>query len=149
MYSRIIAPIDGSAVSTRACAEAIRLAVDQKAALRLVHVVSFAFTSAVLGGAQTADLLRRLREDARQILDEAETSARKAGLTEVESRMIEHHAAQIGEAIIEDAKKWNAELIVMGTHGRRGFARIVMGSDAEYVARHARVPVLLVCGASN
>ena len=149
MYGRIIVPIDGSALSSRACAEAIKLAVDQKAVLRFVHVVSYAFVSAVLGGTQTAELMRRMREDAQELLSEAVTAARKAELENVESRVIEHHATQIGEAIVEDARQWNADLIVMGTHGRRGFARLVMGSDAEYVARHSSVPVLLFPGAST
>ncbi|HEX2789295.1 MAG TPA: universal stress protein [Steroidobacteraceae bacterium] len=143
MYERILVAIDGSDTSSRACVEAIRLASAQKARLRVLYVVSYAYVSAILGGGQTGDLLRRLRADAQTALDAAEVAGRNAGL-EVEPRLLEHHSTQIGEGIIEDAQKWQADLIVMGTHGRRGFARDVLGSDAVYVAGHARVPVLLV-----
>ncbi len=143
MYSRILAAIDGSDTASCACSEAIRLAVDQKARLRLLHIVSYAYISAVLGGEQSGELLRRLREDAQATLDQAETAAHKAGV-DTEPHLLEHYSTQIGEGIVEDAKKWRADLIVMGTHGRRGFARAVIGSDAGYVAQHAPVPVLLV-----
>ncbi|HWW21994.1 MAG TPA: universal stress protein [Steroidobacteraceae bacterium] len=143
MYQRILVAIDGTDSSSRACTEAINLAVDQKARLRLLHVVSYAYVSAVLGGASSGDVMRRLREDGQDVLSAAAAPARAAGL-EVEPRLFEHHSTQIGEGIIEDAQVWHADLIVMGTHGRRGFARAVLGSDAEFVARHAPVPVLLV-----
>jgi nucleotide-binding universal stress UspA family protein len=148
MYNRILVATDGSDTASRACTEAIKLASDQKARLRVLYVISYAYLSAVLGGAYTGDLLRRLRADAQTTLEATEAAARSAGL-EVEPSLLEHHSTQIGEAIIEDAQKWRAELIVMGTHGRRGFARAVIGSDAEYVARHAPVPLLLVRSAST
>jgi nucleotide-binding universal stress UspA family protein len=143
VYQRILAAIDGSETSSRACTEAINLAVDQKARLRLLHVISYAYVSAVLVGGSTGDVMRRLRDDGQELLGAAAAPAREAGL-EVEPRLFEHHSTQIGEGIIEDAKTWQADLIVMGTHGRRGFARAVLGSDAEFVARYAPVPVLLV-----
>ena len=144
MYDRILVAIDGSATASRACTEAIKLAVDQKARLRVLHVLSFSFVSAVLGSTTGGgDLLRRLRADGQDTLDATEAEAVRAGV-EVEPRLLEHHSTQIGEAIVEDAEKWRAKVIVVGTHGRRGFARDVMGSDAEYVALHSPVPVLLV-----
>jgi nucleotide-binding universal stress UspA family protein len=143
MYNRILLATDGSDTASRASAEAISLASDQKARLRILCVISYAYVSAVLGGAYTGELLRRVRADAQAALATTEAAARSAGL-EVEPRLLEHQSTQIGEAIIEDAEKWQADLIVMGTHGRRGFARAVIGSDAEYVASHAPVPLLLV-----
>jgi nucleotide-binding universal stress UspA family protein len=143
MYQRILVAIDGTDTSSRACTEAINLAVDQKARLRLLHVVSYAYVSAVLGGGSTGDVMRQLRADGEELLKAALAPARGAGL-EVEPRLFEHHSTQIAEGIIEDAQSWQADLIVLGTHGRRGFARAVLGSDAEYVARYAPVPVLLV-----
>jgi nucleotide-binding universal stress UspA family protein len=53
-------------------------------------------------------------------------------------------AGPAAEAILRDARKWGADLIVMGTHGRRGLRRVVLGSDAEQVVRMSKVPVLLV-----
>lgn len=143
MYNRILVATDGSDTSSRACTEAISLASDQKARLRVLYVISYAYVSAVLGSAYTGDLLRRMRAEGQATLEATEAAARSAGL-EVEPRLLEHQSTQVGEAIIEDAQKWQADLIVMGTHGRRGFARAVIGSDAEYVARHTPVPLLLV-----
>jgi len=55
----------------------------------------------------------------------------------------------VADVILKQAKKTRADLIVMGTHGRRGVARLVMGSDAEGVVRGAPVPVLLVRSADK
>ncbi len=51
---------------------------------------------------------------------------------------------QVGECILRAAREYHADLIICGTHGRRGIRRLLVGSDAEYVVRHAPVPVLLV-----
>jgi nucleotide-binding universal stress UspA family protein len=58
--------------------------------------------------------------------------------------MLESFGGRAADFIVEQANKWRADLIVLGTHGRRGVKRLVMGSDAEQVIRTARVPVLLV-----
>jgi nucleotide-binding universal stress UspA family protein len=58
--------------------------------------------------------------------------------------MIESFGGRAADFIVEQARKWRADLIVLGTHGRRGVRRLVMGSDAEQVIRATRVPVLLV-----
>jgi nucleotide-binding universal stress UspA family protein len=143
MYNRILVATDGSDTASRACSEAINLATEQNARLRVLYVISYAYVSAILGNAYTGDLLRRMRAEGKATLEATEAAARAAGL-EVEPRLFEHQSTQIGEAIVEDAQTWQANLIVMGTHGRRGFARAVIGSDAEYVARHTPVPLLLV-----
>jgi nucleotide-binding universal stress UspA family protein len=143
MYNRILVATDGSDTASRACSEAINLATEQNARLRVLYVMSYAYVSAILGNAYSGDLLRRMRAEGKATLEATEAAARAAGL-EVEPRLFEHQSTQIGEAIVEDAQTWQASLIVMGTHGRRGFARAVIGSDAEYVARHTPVPLLLV-----
>ena len=51
---------------------------------------------------------------------------------------------RVADEVLSEAKKWRADLIVMGTHGRRGLRRLVLGSDAEQIVRLANVPVLLV-----
>jgi nucleotide-binding universal stress UspA family protein len=63
---------------------------------------------------------------------------------DAESGLVDNFAGRVAEAIVEQAKRWRADLIVMGTHGRRGFDRLLMGSNAELVARYSSVPVLLV-----
>ena len=144
MYKRILVPVDGSRTSTLGLHEAIRLAQHHESRLRLVHVVdAFIVTPAFEGGPYVKDIQKTFRADGSRILKKAEALARKRGL-EVDSVMFEIVGGGAAETIVEQARKWRADLIVIGTHGRRGVSRLVMGSDAEEVARSAPVPVLLV-----
>jgi nucleotide-binding universal stress UspA family protein len=79
------------------------------------------------------------------MLDEGESIARAAGI-EVDTVLVEAMGGQAGTDIVKQAMEWPADLIVCGTHGRRGVRRLVLGSDAEYIVRHTPVPVLLVRG---
>jgi nucleotide-binding universal stress UspA family protein len=144
MYSKILVPVDGSESSLLGLQHAILLAKDQKAVLRLLHVVhDYLVTGGRYALAHPGELLRELRERGQSILSDAASSARKQGIDpEIES--VETPVGPVGAAIAEYAERWPADLIVLGTHGRRGIRRLVMGSDAEYVVRTTPVPVLLV-----
>jgi nucleotide-binding universal stress UspA family protein len=143
MYKRILVPLDGSDTATRGLTEALKLAVDQQAQLRLLHVISAAYVNAALLGGTHPDLLPRIRAEAEAILQAALNRAKSAGVV-AEPQVLEYDSAQIGGAILEEAQRWHADLIVMGTHGRRGLSRVVLGSDAEYVIHHTSIPVLLL-----
>jgi len=145
MYKRILVPIDGSPASNLGLNEAIKLAKDQGAKLRLFHLVDeyIGVSSAEGVMLDTSDLLESLRQGGKKIIEKAEALARRNGLTP-ESVMIESFGGRAADFIVQQAKKWRADLIVLGTHGRRGVKRLVMGSDAEQVVRTTRVPVLLV-----
>jgi nucleotide-binding universal stress UspA family protein len=93
----------------------------------------------------TTTVIDALRDAGKRILADAEAAVRQAGI-EPESVLVETIGGPAAEAIIAQAGSWPAELIVMGTHGRRGLARVAMGSDAEEVVRASPVPVLLVRG---
>jgi len=97
------------------------------------------------GLVKSGELLKELREHGQAILNEAVASARKQGVA-ADTETVESPMGPVGAAIAEYAEQWPADLIVIGTHGRRGIRRLVMGSDAEYVVRTTRVPVLLVRG---
>ena len=146
MYKKILVPIDGSPASNLGLNEAIKLAKDQGAKLRLFHLVDeYIAVSSPDGMAfsNTDDLLESLRQGGKKIIEKAEALARRNGLTP-ESVMLECFGGRAADFIVEQATKWRADLIVLGTHGRRGVKRLVMGSDAEQVVRTTRVPVLLV-----
>ncbi len=144
MYKKILVPIDGSPASTRGLDEAIQLAKDQGAELRLLHVLNEWLTvSPDATGAATGAVSEGLRVSANLILDEGDARARRSGITP-NTVLLEQIGTPVGEVILKHAAEWGANLIVCGTHGRRGVRRLVMGSDAEYILRHTRVPVLLV-----
>jgi nucleotide-binding universal stress UspA family protein len=148
MFRRILVPIDGSPTSNRGLDEAIGLASDQHAKICLLHVVD----ELVLTGADAMlyvpanyfdDFIRASRAGGEKLLARAEAKVRKRGI-EVDTVLLETVGRPVADLIIKQAKKWRADLIVLGTHGRRGFSRLVMGSDAELVLRETHLPVLLV-----
>jgi nucleotide-binding universal stress UspA family protein len=144
MYGKILVPVDGSETAALGLEEAIRLATSQGSTLRLLHVVDdLAAYASPQAAVYSQQLLEALRARGQAILADAKELARKRGLA-AETKWVEATGGSAGEAIIEEAGKWPADLIVLGTHGRRGIARLVLGSDAEHVVRSASVPVLLV-----
>lgn len=145
MYKRILVPVDGSDTSALGLSEAIKLCKDQKAELRLIHIVDELVSYGGADGAAnyTGNIIELLRDAGKNILETAENQVQKAGL-DSESAMLEQFGGQAAGLIVEDAKQWKADLIVLGTHGRRGIKRLVMGSDAEQIVRTTPVPILLV-----
>ncbi len=145
MYRNILVPVDGSDTSTSGVLEAIKLAKAEGARLRLVHVVNTAVVAMEYAAAFGAlsDLPQRLRDDGEATLKQVESVVRQNGL-QSEAIILGTTMDNTGELIINQAKEWPADIIVMGTHGRRGLARLVLGSNAEYVLRHTPVPILLV-----
>lgn len=144
MYGKILVPIDGSDTSKRGFTEACRLAKEQGARLRCLFVVDEHYLTAnYMGFMYLPDLIDKLRDNGKEILDEAAEQARKSGV-QVESVMRESAERRVSFLILDEAKTWPADLIVMGTHGRRGLSHLALGSDAESVVRNSAVPVLLV-----
>lgn len=146
MYKRILVPVDGSRTSMLGLQEAIRLTKACKAKLRLIHVVdeSVALQDSVHTFG-TTDMLGILKKGGQESLKRALDLVARQGV-KAESGLVESFTRQVAEIVVRDAKKWRADLIVMGTHGRRGFSHMVLGSDAEMVIRSTPVPVLLVRG---
>ena len=148
MYSRILVAIDGSDTSDLALREAIKLAQELHSLLRLVHVVDLTLVYTDLGGPYVLDYQRAIQAAGQKVIADAAAIAREAGIefdtAPIVIDMVGQHAY---DAIEDEAKHWRAELIVIGTHGRRGVRRWLLGSVAEGVARVATKPVLLVRGA--
>lgn len=144
MYGKILVPVDGSSTSLKGLAEALKLAGVLKARIRLLHVVNELILDPALTPSVYYDrLIEGMRETGKAILDNARTIATQQG-TDVEVELVESIGGRASDYIVAAAQQWPADLIVMGTHGRRGVSRLTMGSDAELVARSAPVPVLLV-----
>jgi nucleotide-binding universal stress UspA family protein len=144
MYKRILVAIDGSDTSKRALREALQLAKDGKAALRVLHVLDLVtFTTDTPSGFAAYE--EALRVGGEQMLSDASDMAEKAGVAcETKLLEMEEDGRRMAEEIAEDAGAWRAELIVIGTHGRRGMNRLLLGSVAESLVRIAPAPVLLI-----
>lgn len=148
-YRRILVAVDGSAPSTKGLREAIRLAKAGGARLFILHVVdeypAFAALDGMMAGAPGADLVPALREGGKRTLARAHALAAKSKVP-AKAILREMLSGPAAYPIVREARKIGADLIVLGTHGRRGVRRLVLGSDAEQVVRTAAVPVLLVRG---
>jgi len=145
MYRRILVPVDGSATSTLGVRHALALAKDQHARVRVLSVVDeMAVLSMIYGyPADVTTVIDSMRDTGKKAIAEAGALARKAGVR-ADTTIVEGRGRVVSQAILDEAKKFSADLIVMGTHGRRGVNRLLLGSDAERVLREAPVPVLLV-----
>jgi nucleotide-binding universal stress UspA family protein len=144
MYTRILVPVDGSAASSKGLDEAIDLARHLNARMRLVHVVEpWLMITAQTAISTIHQVAENIRSVGSALLEECEQKVTNAGV-EVDAELIETAKVSAGECIVKKAEEVNADLIVCGTHGRRGARRLLMGSDAEYIVRRAPVPVLLV-----
>lgn len=143
MYQRVLVPVDGSHTSTLGLQEAIRIAIDQRARLRLVHVVDeYLVAQNFEGFINAGDLIDALRDSGKKTIAKALALSRRHDV-KADASIYEAMGGVAG-VILREARKWKADLIVMGTHGRRGIERVVLGSDAEAVLRGAPVPVLMV-----
>jgi nucleotide-binding universal stress UspA family protein len=143
MYQRIMAAIDGSETAARGLQEAIRLAKDQKAKLAIVHVIDLVV---VFGAGQfPGPYVEATRDVARSTIDQARKSAQAAGIEpEVLSPEIVTTDYRVADTIAQAALDWKADLLVVGTHGRRGMSRLLVGSVAENIVRVAPCPLLLI-----
>ncbi len=144
MYQRILVPIDGSVTSERALQEAIKLA-DRATRFRLVYVLE-EIHSLGTEGYDFIDydaLQQAMRQSGERTLAQAAEKVRQSG-SMAETSLVEKSGERIASVIEAEAKHWQAELIVIGTHGRSGLSRLLLGSVAEGVVRIASVPVLLI-----
>lgn len=145
MYQRILVPLDGSATANRALATAIELAQTFGARLRLVYVVE---ASSYLGGydmygTYTDELITAMTGAGEMIVGDGMRIAKAAGV-EADCMVFDKFGERLGESVANAAKLWEADLIVVGTHGRRGIGRVLMGSGAEQIVRLSPVPVLVI-----
>lgn len=146
-YKHIMVAVDGSETSNLAMQEAIKLAKTQKSTLRIVHVIDDSFVNYGEAYIDYAALLEAKKQQGLEILKKMDDLARHAQIT-FENHLIETKPfeGRIAEKLIEEARIRPTDLLVIGTHGRRGFSRLFLGSVAENVIRIATLPILLVRG---
>ncbi|MBI5278040.1 MAG: universal stress protein [Burkholderiales bacterium] len=142
-YRRILVPVDGSETSNKAIAAAARLAQETGGVLRLFHTIDeLAYLS---GFEYSADVVGMARTAGEKVLEDGLALAKLSGV-QADSRLLELPGLRLGETVAREAADFGADLIVVGTHGRRGFSRALLGSGAEQIIRLAPVPVLVIRG---
>jgi nucleotide-binding universal stress UspA family protein len=145
MYQRILVPVDGGDCANRGLSEAMALARLTGARIRLVHVIDapLVATGADVAAGAAEDLITIARLAALQVLADATEKVKLAGL-QVDDVLLDSFDGRVCELVADAVRAWSADLVVIGTHGRRGVGRRLLGIDAEQIRRLAPVPVLLV-----
>jgi nucleotide-binding universal stress UspA family protein len=148
MYTRILIATDGSELAGRALDHGLALA---KALGAEVVIMTATELSVVVGGSAEfayinsgelfAELEKAKANAARDILTVAKENADALGVVSHELYVPQTHAA---DAIVETAERHGSQLIVMGSHGRRGIGRLLLGSQAAEVLARSQIPVLIV-----
>jgi nucleotide-binding universal stress UspA family protein len=143
-FKEILVPVDGSVASNRGLEVALDLARPLQAHVTLLHVIDSAVMVAEVEVAAYAPaIIDQLRTAGEKIIERAKAIADEAGVP-CDGRVVDAAGKAVSDMILDEARRTRSDLIAMGRHGRRGLARILMGSDAEAVVREATVPVLLV-----
>ncbi|MGB9039796.1 MAG: universal stress protein [Acinetobacter calcoaceticus] len=143
LYQHILVPIDGSETSMIAMKEAIKLGKALNSKITVVQVMALDpfIADVYVKTGQTNDLIERTRTYLLDILAKAKQKFAEEGIT-VETKLLEGFV--VHEEIIEAAQELNADLIVMGSHGRTGVRKLVLGSVAQKVLGESHIPVLIV-----
>jgi nucleotide-binding universal stress UspA family protein len=147
MYKKILVAIDGSSVSDGALHAAFDLAKSMGATVRIVHVVDEATFNWESEFVNPSEIWSAMAKSGQSLLEKAAAAGADAKIS-VETRLIEITSLglRIPEVIQEEAATWPADLIVVGTHGRRGLNHLLLGSVAEGIVRVSTKPVLLIRG---
>ena len=135
MYNDILVPTDGSQGANAALEHGIEIASQWDATLHTLYVADTRL-------ARSGPLLETLREEGRKAVRDVELTGTRAGLTVVTETV----EGSPHEEILDYVTEHGIDMIIMGTHGRTGLDRLVMGSVAERVVRRSPVPVLTVRG---
>ena len=145
MYQRILVPVDGSATSNKALVAALQMARESGGRVRLIHVVEeLAYLSGYEQyGGYSGELISVMRKTGNKVLNDAMAIAQAAGV-EADNLLFDNFGERLAEVVADAATQWNADLVVVGTHGRRGVGRMLLGSGAEQILRLASVPVLVI-----
>jgi nucleotide-binding universal stress UspA family protein len=147
MYERILVATDGSELSEQAVTSAIDLAILMKAELVAVKVVHHYPTgyfegSLLLNQMEVTRLQEQADAEAQRVVDAVKEKALAKGVENTKAVVMKSEL--VSEAIIEAARNFHCDLIVMASHGRRGIKRLLMGSETLHVLTHSHTPVLVL-----
>lgn len=139
MYDTILVPTDGSPEGEPAIRYAMEVATEHGAAVLAVHVVNVASYTGLPMESSWNGVADALREEGEAAVERVLELAPER--VAVETAVLE---GAPGQVIVDQADRSNVDLVIMGTHGRGGLDRLLLGSVAEQVVRRSPVPVLTV-----
>lgn len=143
LFKKILVPIDGSQTASKALDYALKLAQADQAEVRLVYCIDE--LSLLSSHEYSGEIAQLARESGHKVLESGMAKASTAKV-KADTRLIDRAGQRLGESVADAAGEWGADLVVLGTHGRRGIGRVLLGSGAEQVMRMSPVPVLMVRG---
>lgn len=152
MYRRILVAVDGSETSNKAISAALEMASYSggRSVVRLIHVLDEIayFMGLDPYAGQSYSVISVMREAGEKILADGLAIVQSSGV-QVDTVLVDHLGSHLAETVAAEAKAWDASLVVVGTHGRRGLGRMLLGSGAEQIIRLATCPVLVVRSAQS
>ena len=147
MYERLLVAVDGSETSNKALAAGIEMAGYSagRSVLRLIHVLDEMayFVGLDPYQAQTYSAVHVMRQAGEKILADGLAVCESAGV-QADTVLIDELGAHLADSVAQSAKDWDASLVVVGTHGRKGVGRMLLGSGAEQIIRLSSCPVLVI-----
>jgi len=143
MFKHLLVPVDGSSTSRRAVEKAIAIALAFKSEMTVIYVIDpYAFTGVGTDFAYgQAEYLSAATAEANEALKAAKQACEDQGIA-VTGSVVEGHA--VYRSILETAESVHADLVVMGSHGRHGLEKLVLGSVTAQVLSHTQLSVLVV-----
>jgi nucleotide-binding universal stress UspA family protein len=143
MHPRVCVAIDGSPAADHALHEALRMCEGRTTDILLISVVEVRVNAAE--GVNFESIYDSWRDEGKKALDAAAATVRAASI-EPELKLVDTDGKPVARTIVEEAERWRADVIVIGTHGRSGFTRLMLGSVADQVIRSSPIPVLVLRG---
>ena len=147
MYRKILVAVDGSETSNKAVSAALEMASYSggRSVIRLIHVLDEMayFMGLDPYAGQSYSVISVMREAGEKILADGLAIVQSAGV-QADTVLVDKLGSHLAETVAAEAKAWEASLVVVGTHGRRGIGRMLLGSGAEQIIRLAPCPVLAV-----
>ena len=142
-FQKILVPVDGSSTSNKALDYALKLAQEDHSQVRALHAIDeLGYLSSY---EYSGELMATARKNGTEVLQNAVIAAQALNVP-ADTKLIDQPGQRLGQTVADEAASWGADLIVVGTHGRRGVGRVLLGSGAEQIVRMATVPVLTVRG---
>ncbi len=142
-FQKILVPVDGSSTSNKALDYALKLAKEDHSQVRALHAIDE--LSYLSSYEYSGELMATARKNGTQVLQNAVLAAQALNVP-TDTRLVDLPGQRLGQTVADEAASWGADLVVVGTHGRRGVGRVLLGSGAEQIVRMSPVAVLTVRG---